>query len=113
MSKDQTHKPSAALVPAGFDIPHSARCMLVYRDDAGMLVSAPVEHGKSVLNIERDLLIHLNEKPYSTEWLQVLRDYCDSRIEARKAARAGGAIVTPSPSFNWDMTVIAGKAGGA
>lgn len=113
MTKKQAHKPTADLILASIEIPPNARCVLVFRDEAGQLASRPVEHGMSALNIERDLLIHLNEKPYNTEWLQVLRDYCDSRIEARRVARAGGAIATPSPAFDWDMTVIAGKAGAA
>ena len=113
MTKKQAHKPAADVALLGVEIPPYARCVLFYRDEAGQMASRPVEHGMSVLNIERDLLVHLNEKPYSTEWLQVLRDYCDSRIEARRVARAGGAIATPSPAFDWDMTVIAGKAGAA
>ncbi len=88
----------------GISIPPGARAMLVSMDQTGKLVAAPVAFEKSILDIERDLLDHLNDQPYSSEWLTVLRDYCDARLKAREAARSTGAIITPRVRFDWDMT---------
>ncbi|MNX96133.1 hypothetical protein D3C86_1284350 [compost metagenome] len=89
-------------------LPAGARALLVSIDDeTGQLKTRPIaEQGESVLNIQRDLLKHLNECPHSTEWLEVLRDYCDARLSARKAACEGGSFITPSPRMDWDMTSI-------
>lgn len=93
-------------------IPEGARAVLVAREGDGINVT-PIVQGESVLNIRRDLLVHLNEAPYSTEWLTILRDYCDSKIAARAQAHAAGAIITPSATFNWDMTTIEQARGAA
>lgn len=69
------------------------RAALVYRDTDGSLRAKPIEQGKSVVNIEQDLLSHLNEAPYSSEWLLALRDYCDKRLAARNEARLSGGVV--------------------
>lgn len=94
-----------------FTIPDGARAVLVYRDHTGELNFQPVARDESVLNIERDLLKHLNESPRSTEWLQVLRAYCDQRLAVREKAQATGCVVTPSPVFDWDMTRLAALRG--
>ena len=92
----------------GLVIPRGSRAVLVSEgDQPGMFDVTPVERDKSVLNIERDLLKHLNEEPCSTEWLAMLRDYCDQRIAARGEARALGAFITPNPRFDWEMRVSA------
>ena len=87
-------------------IPEGARAVLVFKDDADGLKFQPVAHDASVLNIERDLLKHLNDAPRSTEWLQVLRAYCDQRLAVREKAKATGCVVTPNPVFDWDMTEL-------
>lgn len=96
----------------GITVPRGARAVLVFVDDhTGQVMSKPVAHDASVLSIESDLLKHLNEQPFSDEWLAILRDYCDSRIVARNRAKASGSIVTPSQSFDWDMTRLAALRG--
>ncbi|MDP9895340.1 hypothetical protein J2W32_004438 [Variovorax boronicumulans] len=93
-------------------LPEGARALVIsIDDDTVQFVGRPLVMGESVLNIQRDLLRHLNEKPLSTEWLEQLRDYCDSRLAARAEARATGRIVTPNPRANWDMTSIAALRG--
>jgi hypothetical protein len=89
-------------------LPHGARALMVsINDETGQFKVRPIaQMGESVLNIQRDLLTHLNEYPYSIEWLEVLRDYCDGRLSARKAARERGAFITPNPLTDWDMTSI-------
>lgn len=87
----------------GVVIPANARAVLVSPDATSQLVGRPIAAGESVLNIERDLLKHLNEKPYSTPWLAMLRDYCDQRIAAREAASAGNYFTTPAARFDWEM----------
>ena len=93
-------------------LPEGARAVVVgLDDDTGQLTARPLVMGESVLNIQRDLLKHLNEKPLSTEWLEQLREYCDGRLAARAEARATGRIITPNPRANWDMTSIAALRG--
>ncbi len=89
-------------------LPEGARALLVGIDDeTGQFRTRPIaERGESVLNIQRDLLKHLNEYPHTTEWLEVLRDYCDGRLKARAAAKACGSFITPKPLMDWDMTSI-------
>ena len=92
---------------AGIIIPPGARAVLVFEDGiTHRLKTQPVAHEASVLNIERDLLKHLNDAPRSTEWLQLLRAYCDQRLAMRDQAQATGCVVTPSPQFEWDMTEL-------
>lgn len=93
---------------SGITIPVGARAVLVFVDGVtGRLTTQAVDHEASVLNIERDLLKHLNDQPRSTEWLMVLRAYCDQRLAARAKAKATSSIITPSPAFDWDMTRLA------
>ena len=88
-------------------LPDGARALLVSIDDeTGYFSIRPVAVGESVLNIERDLFKHLNERPHTTEWLEVLRDYCVGRLMARAEAGTRGAFITPKPLMNWDMTSI-------
>lgn len=88
-------------------LPEGARALLVGIDDeTGQFRARPIADGDSVLNIKRDLLKHLNEYPHTTEWLEVLRDYCDGRLKARAEAKARGSFITPRPLMAWDMTSI-------
>jgi len=88
-------------------LPEGVRALLVGVDEeTGQLCARPIADGDSVLNIKRDLLKHLNECPHTTEWLEVLRDYCDGRLKARADAKARGSFITPKPLMDWDMTSI-------
>jgi hypothetical protein len=72
----------------GIAIAEGARAMLVYHPiinldgDEGPLLAKPVAHDQSVLNIERDLCKHLDTMQVTTEWLRMLRDYCDRKLTA-------------------------------
>lgn len=63
----------------------------------------PVAPDESVLNIERDLIKHLNEQPLTDEWLRQLRDYCDARLGTRAQARAAGSFVMPQ-GIRWEAS---------
>jgi hypothetical protein len=113
-SRALAHLPTqaaSAAIPPNFTIPPGAGAVLVFEDGANGLKFQPVARNASVFNIESDLLKHLNEQPFSVEWLAVLRDYCDSRIAARNRAKATDSIITPSQSFDWDMTRLAALRG--
>lgn len=71
------------------------RASLVYVTDDGVVRRQDVGRNQSVLNIEHDLIKHLNEQPLSDAWLLQLRDYCNGRLGARAEARAAGRIVFP------------------
>ncbi|MGJ7529193.1 hypothetical protein [Variovorax sp. GB1P17] len=89
------------------ELPVGARALLVGIDsETGQLTARSLVTGESVLNIERDLLKHLNEYAHATAWLEVLRDYCSARPVAEARARAAGRFITPSPRMDWDMTSI-------
>ncbi|MDP9908245.1 hypothetical protein J2W27_000338 [Variovorax boronicumulans] len=104
----RSQEAAAPAVITGITIPEGARAMLVtVNDQTGALVAQPVMYGDSVLNIGRDLLKHLNEKPISSEWLEELCGYCEQRLQARAHAQAVGGFITPSPRYNWEMTVPA------
>lgn len=94
------------------ELPDGARALLVSIDsETQQFTARPIVIGESVLNIKRDLLKHLNEYPHTTEWLEVLRDYCSARLEAEARARAAGRFVTPSTRTNWDMAAIVAARG--
>lgn len=76
-------------------IPAGARAALLTKNDDGSERITPVPHDASVLNIERDLRSHLNDKPYSDAWLIQLRDYIDQRLDARVEAREAGKCSVP------------------
>ncbi len=79
-------------------IPEGARAILVFRNDDGSTRQKVVSDNCSALNIEADLLSHLDHQPYSDAWLTELRDYVDQRLSARKEAAASGRIAIPSVS---------------
>lgn len=94
---------------------NGARAVIVAPFGDGTWITKPVEPGCSVLNINRDLLKHLNEYPHTDAWLAHLRDYCIGRITARQNAQASGKLIRPSHKVCWDMIDIPGPAlkGGA
>lgn len=88
----------------GLVVPEGARALLVAPIEGGMFRVQAVEFGDSVLNIERDLFLHLNEYPHSTEFLTELRDYCAARLEARVQARQTGCVTLPGAGRNeWQL----------
>lgn len=114
----QTTTQTTTEVPHGLcpltisELPDGARALLVSIDsETGQFTAHPLVMGESVLNIKRDLLKHLNEYPHTVEWMEVLRDYCDGRLSARKVARERGAFVTPNPRTEWDMHNIVAARG--
>lgn len=75
----------------------------------GATTRTPVEPDEDVLNIERDLHHHLNEFPYSDAWLEQLRDFCVSRLQARQAARACGGFAYPvNGGATWGVSQAVG-----
>ncbi|OAK55019.1 hypothetical protein A3K87_04260 [Variovorax paradoxus] len=102
-----TEAPHGLLPVTISELPDGARALLVSIDsETHQFTAQPIVMGDSVLNIKRDLLKHLNEYPHTTEWLEVLRDYCSARLGAEAKARASGRFVTPSTRMDWDMTSI-------
>jgi len=92
----------------GLAVPEGVRALLVAPTEGGMFRVQAVEFGDSVLNIERDLFLHLNEYPHSAEFLTELRDYCTARLEARAQARQTGSVTMPGASRNEWQFVRAG-----
>lgn len=102
--KDTT-QPLTTAIP-GFAIPPGARAVLVTDAGEGKFTMHPVEHGKSLLNIQRDLQDHLSAYPLTDEWLEDLRDYCESRLAARAEAKATGGIVIPRKHGRWEIAHV-------
>jgi hypothetical protein len=92
----------------GLVVPEGARALLVDPIEGDIFRVQAVEFGDSVLNIERDLFLHLNEYPHSAEFLTELRDYCTARLEARAQARQTGSVTMPGASRNEWRFVRAG-----
>lgn len=76
--------------------PDDAESVLVrrYGDEYS---EVPITHGMSALNLERDLQSHLNEYPFSDEWLAELRDFIEAKLAARQQAKKNGGIAIPLP----------------
>ena len=74
------HKPTAS---ANFSLPPGARAVLVSLRPDGCQHVTPVPLDCSVLNIERDLINHLNAALFTDEFLLELQDYCAGRLAAR------------------------------
>lgn len=80
--------------------------MLLCLNDDGSIRKKVVAHDCSVLNIERDLRDHMNEYPYSDDWLAQVRDYINQRLDARRDARKFGAISVPvRGGVKWEVDV--------
>ncbi|MEJ2802009.1 hypothetical protein WAE61_09025 [Comamonadaceae bacterium PP-2] len=100
MLKNTSISPQSILRPGeltGLHIPAGARAVLVVELSNGGHKVSPIQHGESVLDIEQDLLSHLNASPLSDEFLSTLRDYCDARLAARAEARDSGGLVMCQP----------------
>lgn len=94
---------SAASYLAELTAPNAPRALLVSLTDDRNLEHCPVDHGQSVLNIDTELFDHLSSKPYTTEWLTALRDYCDARLTARAQAVEVGGFITQKPGGGWKV----------
>lgn len=86
--------------------PGAPRALLVSVNRRGQLKLDAIEQGQSVLNIETELMDHLNSRPHSDAYLIALRDYCDGRLAARKEASATGGVSIPRPG-GWNIAHIA------
>ena len=75
-------------------IPTDARAVIVGRD--GRITA--IKGDESVLNLEADLQSHLNEYPFTDEWLVDLRDFVDAKLRARQAARKKDGLSVSLPS---------------
>jgi hypothetical protein len=75
------------------DFPDHVRAVLVSLGVAGSVYTQEVESDCSVLNIERDLIKHLSDYPFSERWLIGLRDYLDRRILEEAQSRREGSMV--------------------
>lgn len=65
-------------------LPRGVRAYLVTMgDSAGQRRLTPVGDDCSVLNIERELISHLNGSPYSDAFLRLIKDYCGERLDER------------------------------
>lgn len=102
--KDTT-QPLTTAIP-GFSIPTGSRAVLVTDAGEGKFTLHPVEQGKSLLNIQRDLQDHLSAYPLTDEWLEDLRNYCESRLAARAEAKATGGIVIPRKHGRWEIAHV-------
>lgn len=102
--KDITQALTAAI--PGFVIPPGARAVLISDAGDGKFEVRPVEQGKSLLNIRTELLDHLNAYPHTDEWLEDLRDYCESRLAARAEAQRTGGVVIPRKHGRWEIAHV-------
>lgn len=83
--------------------PNAPRALLVSLSRDGQLNHQPVARGASVLDIETNLMDHLTDFPCSDAFLEQLRQYCESRLEARRQARVSGGFVYPQPGNVWTI----------
>lgn len=81
------------------------RAVLVSLNRSGEIQHEPVQDGQSILNINAELIDHLDASPRSTEFLMALRDYCDGRLAARSEAKATGGVAMPRPG-GWDIVHV-------
>lgn len=79
---------------------NAPRAALVTLEGNDLKVQA-VAYGCSVVNLNEDLTSHLSASPFSDEFLVDLRDYCEARLQARAAARAGGGVAVPGIGKTW------------
>ena len=74
--------------------PADAEAVLVRRI-GGSFVEAPVAHSMSVLDLQHDLINHLNEYPFTDVWLTTLRNFIDAKLEARQQAALNNGVSIP------------------
>lgn len=75
---------------------NGARAVLLSQNENGEIRADAVDKDYDVLNIERDLLAHMMDYPFSDAWLFSIRDAIDQRLACRQAAKASGSLAVPS-----------------
>lgn len=75
---------------------NGARAVLLSRNEDGAIRADAVDKDSDVLNIERHLISHMMDYPYSDAWLFGIRDAIDERLACRQAAKASGSLAVPS-----------------
>lgn len=97
-------KQAVTIAIHGFSIPAGARAVLVTDAGDGKFTVHPVAHGKSILNVQTEILDHVNSFPHSDAWLQDLRDCCIARLAARAAVKSTGGLAVPlDDGRSWDV----------
>lgn len=91
---------------ATLQAPGGPRAILVSLGRDGAVHTQPVASGQSVVNITDELIDHLSAYPHTTEWLEVLRDYCAGRLAARDEAKRTGGFVIPRAPGRWDIAHV-------
>lgn len=94
---------AGAGIMAALTEPSAPRAVLVSLNRDDQLELVPVGNEQSLVNIEHELIDHLNNYPHSDEWLIGLRDYCDGRLAARRKASATGGLSLPMKDGDWDV----------
>lgn len=84
-------------------LPGSARGIAILKDVDGVIYERVIASDEVILNLERQLIDHLNESACSDAFLQRLSDYCNKRLEARKAALTSGRASILGPDANWHL----------
>ena len=107
---NETVTQSAGIL-AALTEPNAPRAVLVSIDRNGQLSHVPVGNGQSLVDIEHELIDHLNSYPHSDEWLTGLRDYCDGRLTARRKVRETGGVSLPMKDGSWDVVQPAKREG--
>lgn len=79
------------------DISAEERAVLIRIDGDSHRVVPITGRFVSVLSLEQDLQSHLNEYPFTDEWLVDLRDFIDAKLSARQQAKATGGFAIPTP----------------
>lgn len=85
-----------------------ARGVMVTPGQSGQgLTAKAIAPGQSVVNLETELLDHLDSYPHSSEWLTDLRDYLDQRLAARAEVKRTGGVSMPSATARYILHVHA------
>lgn len=79
------------------DVPADARAVLIRCDGESHTVVPITGRFVSVLSLEADLQEHLNNYPFTDEWLVDLRDFVTAKLDARAQAAKTGGFAIPIP----------------
>lgn len=94
---------AAASMSDALKAPNAPRALLVSLDRKGGFALQPVVSGQSVLNLQTDLVDHLNSFPVTDAWLSEMLDYFGGRIAARAEAKRTGGFCLPRSPGNWEI----------
>ena len=75
-------------------VPGAPRALLFSLSAEGQPQYQPLRDEESVLNINTELMQHIEASHKSIQWLTDLRDYLDQRLAARKIVEGVGGGVT-------------------